>query len=111
MYRNLKSWTDIGRWAPNLEDFWEVMEIPEDSSYRRDFKGLRLRVIEPAVASINAKTDLRIEWRPMTSGTRKVTSIDFRVASDGKNNPLVTPGAGNDYMARLLRLLDQQSTK
>jgi plasmid replication initiation protein len=77
LYRNLRSWIDVGRWTPTLEEFWEAMEVPE-GSYRRDFRNLRLRVIEPAVASINVKTDLNVQWRPMFRGERKVTGLDFR---------------------------------
>lgn len=90
LYRNLKSWADMRRWAPTLEEFWEAMEVPEDSSYRRDFKALRLRIIEPAVASINAKTDLHLEWRPIKAGQRKVSSIDFRFVA--AKDPLKAPG-------------------
>lgn len=42
-------------WAynPSIEDFWEVMETPP--SCRKDFKALRVRVIEPAVEAIRTK--------------------------------------------------------
>lgn len=43
-----------------------------------DVKNLRVRVIDPAVADINAHTDLRVEAQPLRSG-RKVVGFRFAI--------------------------------
>lgn len=56
------------------------MEAPP--SCRKDFKSLRVRVIEPSVNSIQLHTGLKIEWEPIRSGARRVTSLEFRFGPD-----------------------------
>lgn len=76
LYELLKSWMSTGRYEPLIDDFHHSMETPE--SYRKDFKATRLRVIEPAVRDINAKSDLLIQWNPVRYGSRKVSALEFR---------------------------------
>ena len=52
------------------------MEAPP--SCRKDFKSLRVRVIEPAVAAIRQHAGLKVEWVPIRKGARRVTSLEFR---------------------------------
>ena len=56
------------------------MEAPP--SCRKDFKSLRVRVIEPAVNAIQQHAGLKIEWSPIRSGARRVTSLEFRFGPD-----------------------------
>lgn len=76
LFEVLKSWQNTGFYSTSIEKFWEQMEVPP--SCMKDFKALRTRVIEPAVASIKAKANLLIDWTPKRSGSRRVTGLEFR---------------------------------
>jgi plasmid replication initiation protein len=76
LFELLKSWQSTGRYTTAIEAFWEVMEAPP--SCRKDFKALRTRVIEPAIAAITAKSEMLVQWTPVRSGSRRVTGLEFR---------------------------------
>ena len=78
LFETLKSWQSTGLYTTSIENFWEVMEAPP--SCRRDFKALRIRIIEPAVAAIITKASMLVEWKPIRAGSRRVTSLEFRFA-------------------------------
>lgn len=80
LFEVLESWRSTGLYTCAIEDFWETMEAPP--SCRKDFKSLRVRVIEPAVAAIQQHAGLKIEWLPIRSGARRVTSLEFRFGPD-----------------------------
>lgn len=80
LFEVLQSWQSTGLYACAIEDFWETMEAPP--AYRKDFKALRVRVIEPAVASIKQHAGLKIDWQAFKSGARRVTSLEFRFGPD-----------------------------
>ena len=82
LFEILESWKSTGRYTCAIEDFWEAMEAAP--SYRKDFKALRFRVIEPAVAAIQIHAGLKIEWLPIRSGARRVTSLEFRFGPDNQ---------------------------
>lgn len=75
LYECLKSWQNTGLYAPDIDEFHQAMESPE--SCRKNFKDLRVRVIDPAVKSINQKTDITVQWEPVRAGGRKVTGLRF----------------------------------
>jgi len=80
LFEVLESWRSTGLYTCSIEDFWETMEAPP--SCRKDFKSLRIRVIEPSVNSIQLHAGLKIEWEPIRSGARRVTSLAFRFGPD-----------------------------
>ncbi len=80
LFEVLQSWQSTGLYTCAIEDFWEIMEA--SPSYRKDFKALRIRVIEPAVAAIQQHAGLKIEWLAFKSGARRVTSLEFRFGPD-----------------------------
>lgn len=82
LFEVLQSWQSTGLYNCAIEDFWETMEAPP--SCRKDFKSLRVRVIEPAVAAIKQHAGLKIEWLPIRSGARRVTSLEFRFWPDNQ---------------------------
>ena len=82
LFEVLESWKSTGLYTCVIEDFWETMEAPP--SCRKDFKSLRVRVIEPAVAAIQQHAGLKIEWLPIRSGARRVTSLEFRFGPDNQ---------------------------
>ena len=100
LFELLKSWQSTGRHMTSIEAFWDVMEAP--ASCRKDFKALRTRVIEPAIAGITAKAGMLIEWTPVRSGSRRVTGLEFRFGPDpqGKLDMGLddSPAAGNPDM-------------
>jgi len=80
LFDYLKSFEKDGGVTVDIERFWFVMEPP--MSCRKDFKVLRVRVIEPSVAAIRAKAGMLVDWEPVRSGGRRVTGLTFRFASN-----------------------------
>jgi plasmid replication initiation protein len=76
LFEVLSSWRSTGLYKTSIEDFWETMEAPP--SCRKDFKSLRVRVIEPSVKAIEQHGGLIVEWIPQRSGARRVTALEFR---------------------------------
>lgn len=76
LFEVFESWKSTGLYTCVIEDFWETMEAPP--SCRKDFKSLRVRVIEPAVGAIQQHAGLKVEWVPIRKGARRVTSLEFR---------------------------------
>lgn len=75
LFEVLQSWQGTGRYQPSIEDFCLAMDVPE--SYKKDFKSIRTRVIEPAVSELVAKNNMLISWTPQHAG-RKVIALDFK---------------------------------
>lgn len=80
LFEVLKSWKSHGFFSTSIEDFWDLMEAPP--SCRKDFKALRVRVIEPSVQAITTKSAMVVEWKPIRSGSRRVTGLEFRFKPD-----------------------------
>lgn len=80
LFEVFESWRSTGTYTPTIEEFWETMEAPP--SVRKDFKALRLRVIEPSVKAIQQHAGLKVEWVPIRSGARRITSLEFRFGPD-----------------------------
>jgi plasmid replication initiation protein len=59
----------------SIDDFFLAMEPPE--AYRSNFKDLRKRIIEPAVAELREKDGMEVEWTPKKQGGRKITALEF----------------------------------
>lgn len=76
LFEVFSSWRSTGLYRPTIEEFWDTMEAPP--SCRKDFKSLRVRVIEPSVKAIEQHGGLLVEWTPQRSGARRVTSLEFR---------------------------------
>lgn len=57
------------------------MDVPE--TYRKNFKDLRTRVIEPAIKELKEKDSWLISWEGTKKGGRKITGLEFRF----KRNP------------------------
>ena len=84
LFEVLKSWQSTGLYATSIENFWEVMEAPP--SCRKDFKALRIRIIEPAVLSITSRASMLVAWTPIRSGARRVTALEFRFKANPQQN-------------------------
>lgn len=75
LYELLMSWKSTGRCTISIEDFQKTMEVPV--SLKESYANLRIRVIEPAIKSINARTDLIVQYTTIKEG-RKVAGLEFR---------------------------------
>jgi len=75
LYELLMSWKSTGRYEVTVEEFHKVMEVPASST--KSFAHLRVNVIEPSIKSINARTDLMVQYSTIKSG-RKVAGLEFR---------------------------------
>jgi len=74
LFELLQSWSGKGVYQPSLDDFCKAMEVPE--CYRKNFKSIRTRVIEPAVQELVEKNNMLITWKTLNAG-RKVVGLDF----------------------------------
>ena len=59
----------------DIEEFAHAMQASD--SYRKNFKDMRRRIIEPAVKELTEKDGYQIEWDARKAG-RKVVSLEFR---------------------------------
>lgn len=73
----LESWKSKGQWSPSIEEFQRAMDAP--ASCCKDFRNLRIRVVEPAVEELRTKDNMVIVWEPLKSG-RKVIGLKFKFA-------------------------------
>jgi len=80
LFELIKSWESVGAFTMKIEEFWEAMEAPP--SCQKDFKALRIRVIEPSVEAIKAKCAMLVEWTPVRAGSRRVIGLEFRFSPD-----------------------------
>ena len=75
LFELLQSWRSEGRYEVAIEDFCLVMDVPD--SYRKNFKEIRTRVIEPAILELTEKNNMTITWQPQNAG-RKVIGLVFK---------------------------------
>ena len=75
LFEVLQSWQGTGRYQPSIEDFCLAMDVPD--SYKKNFKELRRRVIEPAVVELVQKNNMIVTWTTQNAG-RKVIGLDFK---------------------------------
>ena len=70
----LQSWNDKPEVVISLLELHDMLNTPE--SFRKDFRQLRLYVLEKSYKDIISKTNLYYEWEPIKKG-RAVVSIRF----------------------------------
>lgn len=101
IYDLLKQYATIGERIIALSDLRAMLEIQEKYQLFADF---RRNVLQVAEREINAKTDIRFDWKPVKDG-RKVAAIHFTIS---KNEPAITlesPEAQSPAIKRLLERL------
>lgn len=101
LFEVLMSWRSTGQYECSIEEFWEVVEASE--SYRKDFKGLRTRIIEPSVQAIERECNLIIKWEGLRSGSRKVTRLRFTFVPN--------PQAQLDFLADPAEMRQRQAER
>lgn len=75
LFELLQSWLTDGCYEPSIDDFCLAMDVPD--SYRKNFKEIRTRVIEPAIRELTEKNNMTITWQPRNAG-RKVIALLFK---------------------------------
>ncbi|CAI3957407.1 replication initiation protein [Commensalibacter papalotli (ex Botero et al. 2024)] len=71
------------RWLKiSIDDFNHAMEAPE--SYQKNFKNLRVKIIEPAIKELSEKDNWIIEWKAIKNG-RKVVILEFTFSHHPEN--------------------------
>lgn len=83
LFELLQSWRKNGRYQPTIEEFCLAMDVPE--SYKKDFRSIRIRVIEPAVSELTEKNNMLITWDVQRAG-RKVIALDFKFRDNPQNS-------------------------
>ncbi len=76
LYELLKDYKNIGKLTIDTDDFRALIGAKE--SYK-DFHMLKKRVLEVAVEELNSKTDIKVSYNLHTSGSRKITEIEFLI--------------------------------
>ena len=77
LYEILKSWDDQPEIVISIEDFHQMLDVPE--SLKKDYTNFRRRVLEKAHKDIHKHTSLKYDWEtsePPKQG-RKVKAIRF----------------------------------
>lgn len=77
-YEFLKSWSGTKKFKIKIETFHDILNSPP--SCRKNYKNLRVRIIEPSKKEIEEKTELRFSYVPVKKGTgrnSKVTDLEF----------------------------------
>lgn len=72
LFEKCMQFSSTGMMRTTLEDFIKELELP----YTR-FTDIKRRVIDPAVIELRAKSNMEIEWKPITV-RRRVVSLEFR---------------------------------
>lgn len=75
LFELLQSWLSTGLYESTIDDFCLAMDVPD--SYRKNFKEIRTRVIEPAIRELTEKNNMAITWQPRNAG-RKVIGLIFK---------------------------------
>ncbi len=76
LYELMKKWQHLGKWGCSVEDLREKLGVGE-RIYPR-YANLKARVLAPAIAEVNEKTDLFIRFNEIKSG-RSVERIEFTI--------------------------------
>ena len=74
LYELMKKWQHLGKWSCSIQNFKEKMGV-ENNAYPR-YANLKARVLNPAIAEVNEKTDLHISIKEIKKG-RSVEQIEF----------------------------------
>lgn len=96
VFEFLKSWDDRPETTIEINELYDMIDAP--SSFRKDFRNFRLRVLEKAYKDIHKLTPLEYEWEPIKKG-RAVVAIRF-----------VFSGAKKSIVAKEKKAVSNQKT-
>ncbi len=97
LFENLNRWKNAGGWHVSLKELHGILGA--DGKYPR-FDSFRQRLIDPAVAEINEKSSLNVEYVKETSG-KSVVALRFFIDSKQPDYVITVESQKN----KLLRLL------
>lgn len=73
IYTIFKQWQKVGKYTVEIEEWQKILEVPKTQLMYGEFKR---KVIEPGKEQINAKTDLKVDYKEIKTG-RKVTHLEW----------------------------------
>lgn len=76
LYHLSKKHLNMGKFSIHLNNFFELLELPEKYLKRKD--NLKSRVLEPSIAEINENTDITLSYENIKRG-RKIIGFLFTV--------------------------------
>lgn len=82
--------------APWQEWRWVIYGHVEDNSALQEYKYFKKRKLLPAIAEINALSDLEVELIEVREGSRRVKNLQFKVTVKEHYFPEDQDGAAND---------------
>lgn len=97
LFENLNKWKNAGGWHVNLKKLHSILGA--DGKYPR-FDSFRQRIIDPAIAEINEKSSLNVEYVKEKSG-KTVIALRFFIDSKQPDYVITVESQKN----RLLKLL------
>lgn len=77
IFKKVKLVDGVGLYKVRVSYFHKMLGSP--ASYQKDFGDLRNRVIQPCVKEINDKMDISVEWKPVSTGGRRIVEIEFTI--------------------------------
>lgn len=100
LYRLVKTHEWIDYQIVKIEDLHHTLESAP--SMVSDFKALKLKVIEPALTEINAKTDMKISYTTTHGAHNKVVAVNFTFGQEVTtiNTGKVTSKEANELTAK-----------
>lgn len=116
MYELMKKWQHLGRWECFVDDLRGVLGAKQAKSYSI-YGNFKNRVLSPAIAELNEKTDVQISFKEIKKG-RSIERIEFIIRhapekeiklSEPKNKPVQTKKIpeNEDVRLRLNNLADK----
>lgn len=75
LFRFLNSWKSEPEKIIPLDELHAILDTPK--SFRKDFRQMRIQILEPTHKEINTSTSLEFDWEPVKKGLRKVIAIKF----------------------------------
>ena len=106
LYPIFLEWKNVGKVTYTPDKFRNMLGIDKKKSYA-SFSNVRIRVIDPALAEINEKSDLSVKCEVKKGGRgNKVSEFTFRIKT---KNPSIMPAnvpTANDLEAEAVDLID-----
>ncbi|WP_417911163.1 replication initiation protein [Candidatus Electronema sp. PJ] len=98
LFENLNRWKNAGGWHVTLNDLHSILGA--DGKYPR-FDSFRQRLIDPAIAEINEKSSLNVEYVKETSG-KTVIALRFFIDSKQPDYVITIESQKNKLLKLLL---------
>ena len=95
-----------------LEELYELLQLPP--TLRGDFSKFKIKVLEPSLAEINAKSDIKAAYEPTKKLRKKVLEItiyfDFKDVIEAKTEKAVKANSFKKYAGKKFLYFDAMLT-